>query len=352
MGAAGHNTGNLLFTNAVWGQIAGEKLSVGFKFDPEKANRTLRALVIPAANWFSPRVDFSDLADIVEKLDIPVVMIGLGAQDADYSGKLDIPDGTVRLIRAAAERSQSVSVRGHYTAAQLAHYGIKNVTVTGCPSLYHDFRPGAAQDLAAAAKRHDGPLLLHSTRYFASHKPFARDPSIHRDIFRLAYETNTDLLLQSEPEEISMITEAASKPEIEPATRDLMLQIYGADNWANLEAFILKRTHVFFDPAPWTAMLQDYGQVFGTRLHATIMALNSGIPAVLIHHDSRTREICEFAAIPHFPAKNFALSSANIRKLSKAANYKAYLNARYDNAKLYFEFLSANGLEPSATPVH
>jgi hypothetical protein len=345
MSAAGYNTGNMLFTNAVWDQVDGPKQAVGFNFNPEKLNSTLGALVIPAANWFSPRVDFSDLADRIEKLDIPVVMIGLGAQDSSYSHKIDVPDGTVRLVRAVAERSKSVSVRGQYTKDVLANYGITNVTVTGCPSLYQDFRPGADQLLAATTRNADGPLLLHSTRYFASHRPFAETPSIHRDIFRLAYETATDLLMQSEPEEISMIVPASDKPEITPETMKLMLQIYGASNQAELEAFVAKHAHVFFDIPSWSQAMSNYGHVFGTRLHATIMALNSGVPAMLVHHDSRTQEVAEFAKLPATQPGNDPLTKDAIRKMFRSADFGAYRKARVANAATYADFLAVNGLE-------
>mgnify|MGYP003645783401 FL=1 len=141
MAAAGNNTGNLLFTNAIWEQIPGPKERVGFAFDPEKVNSTMRALVFPAANWFGAHVDLADFADRVEQLDIPVVMIGLGAQDQDYRSHLAVPDGTLRFVRSVAERSKTISLRGHYTREVLARYGIGNVTVTGCPSLYCSLQP-------------------------------------------------------------------------------------------------------------------------------------------------------------------------------------------------------------------
>lgn len=351
MAAAGYNTGNMLFTNAVWEQIDGAKQAVGFKFNPEKLNKSLSAVVIPAANWFSSSVDFSDLANRVEQLDIPVVMIGLGAQDGSYSHEIDVPEGTVRLVRAVAERSKSVSVRGNYTKAVLEKYGITNVTVTGCPSLYQEFRPGADKLLAATARNSDGPLLLHSTRYYASHRPFAETPSVHRDIFQLAFATATDLLMQSEPEEISMMVPSAEKPDITPETMGLMLQIYGASNQAELEAYIAKHARVFFDVSRWSAAMLSYGRVFGTRLHATIMALNSGVPAMLVCHDSRTQEVAEFAKLPSTAPEEGSLSDEGIRKMFQSADFEAFRKARKINAATYFEFLVANGFESTLSNV-
>lgn len=351
MAAAGYNTGNLLFTNAVWEQVGGPKQAVGFEFDPEKINRKFQALIIPAANWFSPHVDFSDLADRIEKLDVPVVMIGLGAQNSSYSELIEVPEGTVRLVRAVSERSKWISVRGEYTRSVLAGYGISNVTVTGCPSLYQDFRPEAGKLLKAAARRHDGPALLHSTRYFASHRPFAETPSVHRDIFQLAFQTGNDLLMQSEPEEISMIVPASGKPEITPETMELMLQIYNAPDVAALETYIREHARVFFDLEHWSKAMRGYGCAFGTRLHATIMALNSGIPAVLVHHDSRTQEVCEFAKIPSVQAEAESLNDLAPQKLVQQADFEAYQATRKLNSARYGDFLDANGLESTLSLV-
>lgn len=41
----------------------------------------------------------------------------------------------LRLMKIASEWSDSISVRGDYSAEVLAHYGIDNVTITGCPPL-------------------------------------------------------------------------------------------------------------------------------------------------------------------------------------------------------------------------
>ncbi len=347
MSAIGYNSGNLLFTHAVWEQVAGPKQRVGFTFDPDTLNTSLRALVIPAANWVSPLVDFSDLAARVEKLDIPVILIGLGAQSAQYSRTIDVPEGTIRFIRAAALRSRKISVRGDYTRKILAGYGITNTLVTGCPSLYTDFSNGGAARLGAQEMPVDGPLLLHSTRYSAGHKPFTRKKTVHREIFRYAYRTSTDLLLQSETEEISLLAEASDKPELDWPMMKQMVMLYNASDWASLSHYISAHTKVYFDIASWAEAVGTYAGVFGTRLHATIMALNSGVPALLVPHDSRTREMAEFASIPSLPESDVRLDAEAIRGAIRSADFGAYLARRRQNAAAYTAFLADNGLEPA-----
>ena len=338
----GQNTGNLLFTNAVWNQIAGPKERINFTFDPGKLNEQLQALVIPAANWLSPQVDFSHLADLVEQLTIPVVLIGLGAQDAGYSGQIAVPEGTVRFVRAVAERSASISVRGDYTRQILELLDVRNVTVTGCPSLYHDFRRFSRPPQKLHVRFDRG--LMHATRYTASYAPFARTDSIQRSLFRFAYAHGMDILFQSEPEEMSLLTGLAQPDSFDDRLKGLLLEIYGETDWEKLQTYLASHGRLFFDVSEWSNALDAYDYVLGTRLHGTIMALNSGVPAVLIHHDSRTREMAEFAAIPSVQASRMALGRKQIEVLLHTADWAGYYDRRSTNAARYREFLLANGL--------
>jgi hypothetical protein len=338
----GQNTGNLLFTNAVWNQISGPKERINFTFNPEKLNRELDALVIPAANWLSPHVDFSHLADLVEKLTMPVVLIGIGAQDADYSGEIDIPEGTIRFVRAVAERSTSISVRGEYTRQILKGLGVENVAVTGCPSLYHDFHRFSPPPNNLHVRFQRG--LIHATRYSASYAPFARTDSLQRRLFRMAYAEGMDILFQSEPEEMALLTKLSDGAMFDDRLRGLLLEIYGQPDWDRLLNYVMTQGRLFFDVSQWSNALEGYDYVLGTRLHGTIMALNSGVPAVLIHHDSRTREMADFAAIPSVPASAMKLGKRQVETLFYKTDWSKYYKRRSKNRLRYREFLLANAL--------
>ncbi|MEZ5985953.1 MAG: polysaccharide pyruvyl transferase family protein [Hyphomonas sp.] len=252
----GKNTGNLLFTNAVWNQIAGPKERVNFTFDPDKLNERLSALVIPAANWLGPVVDFSNLANLVEQLKIPVTLIGLGAQDDTYSGTVNIPEGTIRFVRAVAERSHSISVRGEYTRRVLSKLGINNVTVTGCPSLYHNFRTFSPPPERLNIRFRRG--LIHATRFSASYAPFAQTESVHRQLYRMAYAEKLDILLQSETEEMALLSGFGEDAGLDSRLKQLLLQSYGAPNWEDWLGYISAHGRVFFDVAEWARALDAY----------------------------------------------------------------------------------------------
>lgn len=337
----GQNTGNLLFTNAVWEQVGGQKTQVGFSFDPNVLNDRYDALIIPAANWLGATVDFSDLADRCEKLNIPIVIIGLGAQDTTYSGEIPVPDGTRRFARLIAERCTSLSVRGAYTASILESWGISNVTVTGCPSLYFDFAPFSTSTFR---KPRFDKGLIHSTRYAADYSEFANAASIQRGLFRYAYANHLDILYQSEPEEIGSLVASAEPPEIDGRRLQNLLKIYGASSEAELLKFIETRGRTYFSISSWAGAVQHYDFVFGSRLHGTIMALNCGVPAILITHDSRTAEIAEFAQLPHVPQSKVKLTRSSVRRAFEKANFEKYYETREQNKHVYRSFLSDNGI--------
>ena len=99
--------------------------------------------VVPLANAFRPSYErhLVHLTALIEKLDIPVTVIGVGAPagiglDADpLAGMAD----TVRAVVAAVlDRSASVGVRGEFTRSYLVDLGFPadSIDIIGCPSLF------------------------------------------------------------------------------------------------------------------------------------------------------------------------------------------------------------------------
>ena len=338
----GQNTGNLVFTNAVWSQIAGPKERVSFSFDPDDLNQRLDSLVIPAANWFSPTVDFSSLADLIERLKIPVIIVGLGAQANHFDSNLFVPEGTVRFVKAISERSHSLSVRGEYSKSVLQKFGINNVRVTGCPSLYTGKR--VIPNFRGGVRVRYEYGQLHSTRYGSVQTAFLQHRNVHRDIYEFVFKNNLDILIQSEPWEMSLLTEHVTQEPVDQPHMSFLASIYGAKNHAELRTYIAKHAKLFFNVADWERSLEHYDYSFGTRLHATIMALNSGVPAILINHDSRTKEMAEFAGIPTISSDQVALSKNGIERLFRSTSWSKFYEQREAEKDVMHDFFRSNGV--------
>jgi hypothetical protein len=81
MRIAGDNTGNLVFQYAVWHSVKGEKFAVN-EMTIETAEYTREhadVVVLPAANQINPAFDLDWWVEWLEKVDKPIICIGLGA---------------------------------------------------------------------------------------------------------------------------------------------------------------------------------------------------------------------------------------------------------------------------------
>lgn len=350
--ALGSNTGNLLFTNAVWQLLKGTKGRLNYFFDPAKVNGTYDTVVIPAANWIQAGAEhdaiIDQLAGRISQLRIPVVVIGIGAQLDQHSHPSDLCSalgpGVRRLLRVVSDKSASISLRGEVTQKVLSLLGFHNGCVTGCPSLSFETQPfPMPQKSTFDAKR----SLVHSTRYAAT-KAFARTPSIHRELYRFAYQQQMDVILQSEREELALLFGMSDPSNVHSKN---LAETYGATDLDSVRNYILERGRAYLDVAEWSRGVRDYQFAFGTRLHSTIMCLNSGVTAALACHDSRTEEVAEFAAIPRLDLNGQSLTPETIKRAYEQADTDKYYARRREIREIYNRFLTENGLALAAAPV-
>ena len=139
---AGSNSGNLAFTAAIRRHLVGwgDPANLGWNATPEQIRTGGDICVIPGANKLGRHTNLGGIAGLLERVEIPIVAISLGAQsDIDY-GIPEIPEGTLRWVKAIADRAPSsyenIGVRGEFTRRVLHEYGFDRVRVLGCPSLF------------------------------------------------------------------------------------------------------------------------------------------------------------------------------------------------------------------------
>lgn len=338
---AGANLGNLLFTNAVWRQMAWTNAEQTFYFNPDYVNEHFHCVVIPAANWLYAGFDLTDLADRVEQLRIPAVMVGVGAQAEDGSKIPKVSASALRLVKAVSERSAFIGARGEFTADVLSHYGVKNVQVTGCPSLY--FNTCAQQEIVKKDRLER--VILAGTRYYLEAREKSDVERLQQHIFKLGFNERIDFLYQSERPELDYLI-AGDESAIEETTMERALVYYGTDSTAELLSFLREHGKCYLDVDQWLASMCGYDLFVGTRIHGAIAALLAGTPALMISHDARTTELAEFAGIPSLPLSEVgSLTRKGIERIyeetSWDGHYKKMKTARRD----YKTFLEANRLD-------
>jgi hypothetical protein len=103
---------------------------------------------------------------------------------------------------------------------------------------------------------------------------------------------------------------------------------------------------VFFDVASWMSYYRRFDFVIGMRIHGVMLALQAGVPAVCIAHDSRTRELCEFMGVPHVLASK-VISGIHRDQLADFwdMDMQSFDANRLDLAGKYGKFLNGNGLK-------
>ena len=338
--SAGRNTGNLLVGHAAHRQLKHAALGAMHTHRPEQVREHFDRIVVVATNFLSPHFDLSGLADIVETADLPCLMVGLGAQAHDYEKLAPrIPAGTVRFVRAVADRSRVIGVRGEYTASVLHDLGVANVAVLGCPSFYTNLtaplrvqrKPFAGVEKIAVTGTTDVVGL--------SFDPQAK-AEVERTLFRLADASSHPYVFQSELPEIVYLEDPG--PERAPPLKRSAhrMEYRNVDHYA---AAVRRIGRVFFDVDEWFDFVRGQDLVIGTRLHGAVAALLQGVPAIVIYHDSRTREICELLRLPR-------IGVTEARGLSLAAIYDrvSFDELTPRHAALiprYVDFLERNGVE-------
>jgi polysaccharide pyruvyl transferase WcaK-like protein len=70
---------------------------------------------------------------------------------------------------------------------------------------------------------------------------------------------------------------------------------------------------------------KDKDLVIGSRIHASIIALNNGIPAICTNCDSRVFEMCELFKIPHINSIE-NLGNKNIYEIINSINFEEINN--------------------------
>lgn len=333
----GTNSGNLIFAHSVFKSLSveGAKLTSTHRYSapktaPEEISEEYDAFVLPLANAFRPSFlpSLNKYTEFIDKLSIPVIVAGVGAQgslDYDTSRLKDCDKGVHKFVKAVLKKSASIGVRGECTYNYLRGlgFGHEDIDIIGCPSM---FLNGAELKSKKKKKRlsYDSNVAINISPYVPK---IAQTVEMNRNLFEnLTYipQNNESLeqLLWGAPESLTK----ANIPH------NIHHPMYVDD-----------KIRFFIDPTTWIDFLRDYDFSFGTRIHGTVMSILAGTPAFLIAHDSRTLELAEYFEIPHARYDSFKGPISALELFERTDNTKMQAGhaKRFDK---YVEFLNKNGL--------
>ena len=332
----GDNVGNLVFLDAAYRILARPDIELavdGFRLNPRDADRINErydVYVVPFANAFRRRFErnLERWTDLVERLRIPVVVLGVGAQSniqLDREHLVPMERQTRRFVSAVLDRSPSIGVRGEFTADWLRGLGFRDVEVIGCPSMFwagerfhvEKRLPALDADSRIAItispyRREMGPILMHH---------HARYPNLTY----LPQESATlELLLMGRPTGASDPSTGIPVDLTHPMIRE-------------------GKVRMFVHPWPWISFLRETDFSFGTRIHGSIASLLAGTPAVLLAHDSRTLELARYFEIPHRLLSEVP-PDMDAADLYADADYSSLVGGHPARWRVFSDYLARHGL--------
>ena len=280
--------------------IDAPKLNVPYGAKPEKYAGNLAKLIIPAANFLNESADFGWLADLIEQLDLPCIVFGLGAQSEDQRYFPVLKEGTQRFLLAASKRTTYLGVRGEFSKLVCRAYGVDNVEVMGCPSILLNPNKRMGEAIQEKWKNSLTRIAVHAV--YTKENTRVSEQFIFDQIQKIP---GSAYIIQRPVQFIKEILgEEKNSKEIEYFLKCAQF-IDPASSLDDFKLKLHKYSYIPYSVDSWVSYLMHFSHAIGTRIHGTILSLSGEIPAICIHHDTRTRELCDTLMVPSIAASSF-----------------------------------------------
>jgi hypothetical protein len=300
--------------------------------------KTFDAIVVRASNFIHNQMDWLHALTIIDRLQLPVYAIGVGAQ-ASGQGSYVLNDHNLRFWKTVAERSTVIGVRGEFSAELLARNGITNTTVVGCPTMYRSRNralqlrvPDEIERVAFSVRREsDATYTTDVGRYLR----------VQRDLLlQTARAFDTTVTIHGEIEEKAFYYH--DRPGIAKATQQfLSAGWWTPETQAEMAALYRDRLFFFLKVADYDEFITTQDFALGYRVHGVLPAMSLGVPGFLVTYDSRSGEL---AATHRIPSLALNESGTDVRQLLQSVDFSAFNDhyaAGYDAMR---DALEANGL--------
>jgi hypothetical protein len=211
--------------------------------------------------------------------------------------------------------------------------------VTGCPSYYMGGPDG--MNVPRRPFEQVKRLSINASRDVIVHS-FDKERMLRlvREIYSTGIAWKADFIAQSEPAEIRLGDRQSRN--VEESLRELSTFLMGMAPEADIRKWATDHVRVFFDVDDWLDTVQNYDFVIGSRFHGCMIALQRGVPALVICHDTRTEDMCRFLGMPFVSIVD--LDEIDVAELYTRVGVGS-LARRYQGLyPAYTRFLAANKL--------
>jgi len=340
----GENTGNLLFPYSIMRLLMCADTSIDTipanqvytRGQIAEWNANYDCFVIPLANAFrkSFLMELGYLTELVRRLTIPCVVIGVGVQTGT-GGMAQTPPELDRQVQQfmaqVLKKSALVGVRGEFTAEYLKRLGFaeeKDFTVIGCPSMYlHGPRLPVRTPVELTRQT---PVSFNcKIRIPAKLSRFVLQSAKQFEHYTYIPQGIDDLLLLYAGKSID---------------REKFPKIHKGYPW-QMHSKICASGHEagFVDACSWLEFLKTVDFSFGTRIHGNIAAVLAGTPAFLFAPDGRILELARYHNIQHMTASQVT-EDTDLFKVYGQADFYSVQRGHAERFAHYADFLECNGL--------
>lgn len=247
-------------------------------------------VVFVAADLLGGDYDAAAEAQLLSRLDLPTVVLGIGSRRArDLRRKM--PAGTLRFLEVLRSREHHVFTRGSVTADYLRARGLQQVWPTGCPSMF--LRPDNIAAAVADLRRIDWRSGLRIA--FCGH--LGRGGAALRDIKLFGNRLgNCSYVMQDEHLSCSLEFDAADD---DPIYNDLSGEVSRVRPFRGSKSIKDVRLRLFFNTHQWRTTMAMHDVSLGRRFHGVAAALQAGTPGLMIAVDDPMREMILQLGLPH-----------------------------------------------------
>jgi hypothetical protein len=345
--ASGDNLGNFAFIEAMWRHFSPGVAILPWHVSPKEARERCDILALAAANQLGGHNDLGAFATHLQKIGLPIVVVGLGAQAPNMAAPVQLPPGTERWARVLASLAPSakpnIGVRGEFTRRVLEKLGLGDrVATLGCPSNFLNDNP----DFYRALKRNFDRRRIDRLCVAAGSRHFAGTRELERQLVRLVAETGGAYVAQAD---LNMVRWARGDSETD-ADAERLREFLAPDRPPE-DFRVWRRRHAacFCDATSWLEAMRSFDFAVGARFHGVMLAIQAGVPGGVIAHDSRTLEMCQTMAIPVRLAGEIApdFGLADLYRLFDL-DIAAFAASRERLRRVYVDLLRGCGIEPNA----
>lgn len=346
MSATGGNTGNVAFVHATRKLIANPIVRIEWGSTPEFVKSNVDHVVVCCANQIGAHVDLGIWAEKLTAFNLPVTLVGLGAQSASFDHLPEIPEGTKSFLRTVSSLSRAkisnIASRGVFSSRVIDQVGIASSPI-GCPSTLIN---ADSNFLAKLKWKAIGDVRKVGV---AAGNPW-HEPSawFERALIELVDKYRGEYVVQHPVSVLRFVL--GDVTEFEGKHAEHFMKIYGFDNFQDLMSWFSKNASYFIDAPSWIHYSKRFDSFIGPRFHGVALAVQACVPGLVVAIDSRTRELCESSGIKWISLTN--AREMKVPDLVQCARWEDSDLSRFSKQRMmcaqgYYGFLKDNGLNVS-----